>query len=322
MGSSVILPTPGQPKTGPDPSFQSASVPSLVTFEFNDLVPPSNVYINTGDGFAISWFSQLANINPVITARLLLPFGPISGQPDRGETDIEGDKRIRIGQVVIFQQQLNAAAVGIAASQFFPLQEGYLLSVSAGVLLGQVVKRGQTYVSLGLQRASIGGFRYQELFADYIVNAGDTGWPNGRIIQSTEGPGNALTITVANPAAGADWTQAVPVGARWRLVSWAATLTTSATVANRLVRAQITDAGNIPYSWGAPTQAVPASTAAIVSALQSTTPPVATETSVACVVPSNPYLFAGDKIGTNTLNIQAGDQWSNIRIKIEQWVEN
>lgn len=63
--------------------------------------------------------------------------------------------------------------------------------------------------------------------------SGESSWRRSRIVQG-----------VTSPAAGADWSQAVPAGHLWQLLAVTATLTTSAVVANRSAKLILGDGTN------------------------------------------------------------------------------
>ena len=320
MGSSVILPIPGQPDTGPDPGFKSGSVPALVSFNFTGLTPPSSLYINRDDNLIVKIVSSHAGITPFLQGRMLLALGPFKGQPDDNTDGI--DERQRYGYVQPFQSQFNPTTNRASNDFSIALAEGYLLGVTASVPQGQAVRRGECWMAVGMQRGpnAPNNYRTFQLVADYVASNMDVGWPGGRVVTSLDGIGFTNVQTVANPAAGADWSITVPTGAKWRLQSWSATLTTSATVANRAVRNIVSSGGATLFS-GSPNQTIPASQIAQVTAFNGITAPAANLVDVNVANPGVLYVRAGDVIGPSTLNIAAADQWSGIRVTVEEWLE-
>lgn len=120
----------------------------------------------------------------------------------------------------------------------------------------------------------------------------------------------SVLSALGNPAAGADWSNAP--GAGKACLSIVATLTTSATVANRVPQLVIKSGANIiAASPPAPAQAAGAavqyewSQVAFLSG--------ATGALVMMPMPLIP-LGAGWTIGTSTAALQAGDQWSAINL--------
>jgi len=133
----------------------------------------------------------------------------------------------------------------------------------------------------------------------------------GRI--SGEAPWRRYRIVnqVASPAAGSDWSVAVPAGRIWRITSIVAKLVTSATVATRNPYLVVSDGTTnavrvLPY----------ASQAASLTGLYSWL------TECSSTVVGNDQqndipeltLTAGWTIGTLTSGLAAGDQWSDIAL--------
>lgn len=128
-----------------------------------------------------------------------------------------------------------------------------------------------------------------------------------------------LSQQVAQPAAGADWVATVPTGVVWRVRCADFLLTTSSAVANRLVRLRFKDAaGNVLHTTQ-PTTAIAAS---------QTNQEMVFAPLVTIAGPNNspaqaPYpawltLPEGATIGSNTIALQTGDQFSSINLLVEQ----
>lgn len=299
MGSSVILPQPGQPTEGPDPHFTSASQPRRTTFRFDLVEPPVPQFVQPHELLLISTFASVASTNR-LTARILLADGSITGI------------------------SLDFTCIADRAFHFFtaPLYEGFLLSVTVLNISGVATKRGQTFVQVDIARGGpANNLKEYTLLADYLQSGASLGWPGGRIESTIDGPGWLHSVQQANPAAGADWAITVPAGARWRISSFAATLTTSATVANRIVRLQMNDAAVNNIMQTAPTAVIPASTTAVVSGFPGQSTPTTDPLTINVAMPGNPILPSAFRIVTSTIGIQAGDQWSAIWFEVEDWIE-
>lgn len=324
MGSSVILPSPGQPKEGPDPNFISASQPNVVSFGFKGIDPPSPLYLQRDDVLVLEVQGNVP-VTISINGRLLLAPAPRGGQPQPPETAGQAVVPLDVAAVIQpFQTAFRYTSVVGATQQIIvPMWEGYLLSVS--VTDGGSSQRGVTFVRAFIARAPttpLAPFPVYPLFSDYTTQNHVIGWPGGRTVYSTEGPGQLAISTVGNPAAGADWTLTVPLNFRDRIQSFNAQLVTSATVANRIVRVQnISGLGGIIWQSAAQ-QAIPASTTAQVSGSSTNVPSITDPTTVNLALPSPDFLRSGDKLAVSTVGLQAGDQWSNITVELEQWVDS
>lgn len=210
------------------------------------------------------------------------------------------------------------ATAGTPAQLVVEQMEGFILSATVET---PNAPAGQCYVQLQMARGRGTGDQTmgQLLCAGYPGQGFAIGFPQTPAGSPTGGPGQAVTATVANPAAGADWTYTVPAGVQLTLISVRAVLTTSAAVANRVPLLRVTnptaqiilDAGSpttqaasltYTYSWGAGAQSA-------------ASPP-----SIQIGIPQGLRVAAGATIQTVTAGIQAADQWSAITISSTQFV--
>jgi hypothetical protein len=293
----------GAHQTESDKTPAALSGPSsAVSFAFKQIIPPSELYVNVDDQLIISGAtSQTAEI-VTVNVRLLLPNGRVE------------DMQFQIRPV-------NTRAV---LKQAFGLAEGFLLSISASAAVA--VTRGQTFLRVALQRSASGtGNPAYVLLADYVTTQAIPGYPNGRILSPVEGPGNILTVTLGNPGAGADWSFALPTNTRWRLQSFRATLTTSAAVANRLVRVHVD--GTTGGLWNGPAMVAQTASQVITYSGGALTPIVGIDPTI-IMLPLPPNLIingasvAVQSFGSNTTAIQGADQWSVIAALVEEWLDN
>lgn len=126
------------------------------------------------------------------------------------------------------------------------------------------------------------------------------------------------TASVPAPAAGADWSYRVDGGTWQRILLASGTLTTSAAVANRVPRLTISDAdGNIYYQW---TVGIAQAAGATQRYSASITPLVGGIGGAGAGHLPMPALWlpAGFTLSTSTLLLDAGDQWSVIRLLVEE----
>ena len=120
-------------------------------------------------------------------------------------------------------------------------------------------------------------------------------------------------ILVPQPAAGAEWTYAVPGGEVWRLRSIYAELQASAVVANRNARVLL-QTGGLTFAR------LPADTSIAANILGRLTwidVGVAYAQGNTQVVPMPVIdLAAGDVISSSTGGLDVGDQWQNVAIQV------
>lgn len=292
------VPPSGQPEPLQPGEFTPSEPANVVTFKTTDIELPSALYIQRDDQIDVKGLSTLGGGDTItFSYRFLLPNGVIIP-----------------GQIVLAIQS------GIMKESTITLGEGFLLSLTA--IAQTAVQRGQSYVQASISRPSAApASQMQVLFADYVTSKYTAGWPNGRSISATEGPGAIVTVTHANPAAGADFAIAITSGIIAKIRSITMTFTTSAAVANRVPRWQIKDAvGNI-VAVCEPNQVVPASQTVFVT-LSTVVPNAAANVpDVVVALPTDEWLLPGYNVVTSTTNIQAADQYTTIFAEFEEWVQ-
>jgi hypothetical protein len=322
VGSSVILPPPGQPKRGPDPTFKSAAIPNVVSFGFDHVSPPSPLYVQRDDVINLQMITSQAGEIVDFNIRFLLPYPPQPGQPDVHGAQPAEVTQVAGGYLVTYNFSiLQSGALRTAQNQNVQMTEGYLLSVAATARTATFP--GQTFARVTLNRFRTTGSPSTAalpLIQSYVTIGTVYGWPGGTLKLISEGPGWLHSIQVANPAAGADWTFTEPANSRVRLQSLRALLTTSATAANRNIQLQITDGVNTVWIASAPASVL-ASTTQQFTAVGTNSPTGVVTTIFAVVVPPALLLPGAWTIATVTANIQAGDQWSSIWLGVEEWLD-
>jgi hypothetical protein len=120
------------------------------------------------------------------------------------------------------------------------------------------------------------------------------------------------TQSVVAPAAGADWAWTIPAGEYWELVSVYAKLVTSAAVANRFPSLIVGD-GVVTFARSAATGSQVASLTGFQLWVPGVTP--ASQNNINRGPLPTTYLGEGESIGSQTDNIDVGDQWSAIYLR-------
>ncbi len=322
MGSSVLLPPPGQPGKGPDPAFKSASTPNVVTFGFEKIGPPSPLYVQLDDQLVVTIAHSILNAQFQVSYRFLLPGGPVPGQPDQAvESNAAGVQQFR-GWIDVAVQIISAAEAPndrVQRSFKFDLPECYLLSVSIDGASGTTILVGQAFVNAGITRRGPGLTRYAQLFAGNVASGADLGWPGGPQRSAMEGPGWIHSLQVANPGAGADWTFTVPALARMRLDSFNAVFTAAVAVANRQVQLTVDDGSNTMWTDDLSAN-ITAGQTINVAVTQTNVPTGVVTTTLHMVIPPGLILAPGWRLRAVTGAIQAADQWSAIWLNLEEWI--
>jgi hypothetical protein len=283
-----------------DGEFVPSAPPYRVGFRLTDVSPPSPLYIQLEDVLTILFLGDFSPRTITVSGRILLPEGKIQ----------------------VFQRTFNYTATVFQVQQFqMQLAEGFLLGVTATA--GSSLGRGSTFARMYISRstASVPLSAVSQLLAgDYITASAPLTWPGGRCLFGAEGPGLINPLTGISASAGAQFTTTVPSGSdKWRLQSLQATLTTSATVANRFVSLSQSTGGNAVEVGFATAQT--AGTA--ITYHFSTGVPNGTigAGKVQIGLPQSLFLPSGGVIASVVVGMDATDAWSNIRAVVEQWID-
>jgi hypothetical protein len=228
---------------------------------------------------------------------------------------------LRADDGVIVPITFDFAMVAAGGTSQFPLQlsEGFLLSCG---LLTQTFSAGaMNYATVQIARplSAAGPATYETLVAGYLNVDYPITYPEGGLVRRTDGQGMLRTVSGSVPAAGADISETVPTGERFRLISVRAQLTTSAGVANRNAALLLDDGVNFiqlnaspfdqaasliwNYCWMDGIAASNSATSKIVN----------------LGIASNTFLDAGFHIRTTTQNLQVGDQWTAPIYTFMEW---
>lgn len=295
MSHTPIAPLGGSPA---EDTFKVYTLKSDVRFLSKAVQPPSVVYVDPNDVMQVGCATSQTNEAVTVSYRLL-----------RAD-----------GELILGQFQLFPPNTRVVTSRQEPLAEGFLLSVSCNAAVATT--RGQTFVRVFLTDQSLGaGQPSYMLMADYVTNAMAPAYPNGRILAPSEGPGWAHSIQVPNPLPQHVWTQFVPTNARWAVRSCFFNLTTDATAINRSIGLQLSSGGFLIYNGFSPSTVGPSVTVSYAGAQMT---PHVTSNPTALLVPLPPdvVLLSIGEISSAATPFGVGDQFTNIIIQIEEWLDN
>lgn len=272
-----------------------------VTFLLKNLAPPSILYVERNDILVVEALSQ-----------------------DTAETVNVFIRLLRADGTLVEIQDNVITASGLTATNFkrITLAEGYLLSLA--FVCTNATQRGQCFVKAFINRGNFNVFApnaARDLVSNYVTKAAPIGWPEGVLQYSTDGPGRLYRVQPGAPAAGADWTQVVPLNVRWRVKSIFVQLVTNANVANRQVVIQFRTSGTQVYWEGSANINIPATTTADVTCSPNLPYNSLITTIIQIPLPENAVIGNNDNIHSNTINLQAGDQWGNPFIEVEEWID-
>lgn len=262
--------------------------------------PPSQAFVTGEDNLRVSSFNSKTGVTLTISGRLY-------------------DLETRETRPFVFEHVPNTDRT--VKQTLHRLGKGYVLNAMVRATAGTTTF-GQCYVSLEIVRGFTGAtVVLGVLGTDYVSANQGIAWPGSPVKGPLEAQGNLRSITGSNPAAGAEFTETVPAGARWEVLVFHAQFNASAAVATRHPELTITDGTNelerVPSAAGITANGI---------ARIAVTPTNGMQTSSAganYVVPSfSPFLLtAGCQIKSTTLNIQAADQWASLQYLVRETID-
>jgi hypothetical protein len=259
---------------------------------------PSSVYLRLEDNLRITSYNSLASVVLNIRSRVLSCEGKVQASADVQTPNTDRS----------------------AKASILVTDEGWLLGGDVFVS-GAAPITGQTFVVVEIVRGNDANSAtpLQVIAAGYVTAKQPLTFP-GDVRSSLAGPGAIRAITGTDPAPAVEITEAVPTGARWRVISLRATLVTDANVANRNAAFGYDDGATTLYL----SQSDFAHTAGLsipynVAGHGYRGAPSAGFDRV--VGWPTPVLLAGQRLKTVTSSMQVGDNWSAPQMLVEEWLE-
>lgn len=255
------------------------------------------LYITGGDFLTVIIFTTASTSGLNLSARVLTPDWEIN----------------------LVSQSLDGVPTSTFTTKIFPIAEGLLLSLSVSNLNSGLADN-TCFVEVGLQHSSNTGVPQHTIIVQgYVTNLFSLEWPTlsvrGGVVNPTRY--TPVSATVANPAAGAEWTYTVGAGLSYQLETVRFQLVTSATVATRSARIRITDGTNELFKSDVnATQA--ASLTQQYYGGAGLAPFTASPTVFMVQIPVGMVLGGGWTVGSNSLNLQVADQYSGIFLSFTQ----
>lgn len=224
------------------------------------------------------------------------------------------------GRIQASEHDLVLTTDRVIATLSRQLGEGWLLGLTIRVV-GATSPYGATFaraqIVRGLEASAI---VLGTVCAGYVTSAQPIAFPAGPVRSMIEGPGNIRSITGTDPAAGAEWSETVPTGARWRLLSLFAQLVTDGTAGNRFPRLVVDD-GTTTYFASDPPAAQTAT-----QTIQYVTGSGIQRTAIGSLIPfwalpTDLVMMAGHRVRAVTAGIVAGDNWGAPQLLVQEWLE-
>jgi hypothetical protein len=205
----------------------------------------------------------------------------------------------------------------VASVSLITLAEGFLGNVQVRATTGSPAA-GKCFAIVELVRGRAGAVQpLATLLEGYVSDVQRLAWPGSALRSSVDTPGVSSIITGTDPAAGVECNDAVPAGARWEVLSWFATLVTSAAVANRVVTLIIDDGVSTLWTCDA-SAAQLASLTRNYNAYATGGAPDLTGATFRLPGPFPMDLPAGSRIRTSTALIDVGDNWGAPKILVRE----
>lgn len=225
------------------------------------------------------------------------------------------------GCIKPFDHQVAAPASRVAPATIIrKIGKGWLLNVTA---IASTAGTGiaQTMVTVDLVRgpAAAGGVT-GTLIQGPVSSLVRRAWPGSPIASTIDGPGVLRSITGTNPAAGAQISEAVPTGARWRFKSLLASLVTDANAATREVVLQFDDGTTVYAEFPATQTQITGLTRRYYFGDQRPFAALQQYATIPVDVPEI-VLAAGHRMRTVIQNGQVGDDWAAPQYLVEELLE-
>jgi hypothetical protein len=259
---------------------------------------PHAVYVTGEDQLRLTVLNALASVRVVVRGRF---------------QDLDG--RVRP-----FDTSLVPATDRTASTVTVRLGEGWLLNAHVFVSSASPLT-GQTFAMLSLIRGEgTAAIDVATLAAGPITAVQRIAYPGSPIANSLTGAGAARSITGTDPAAGAEVSETVPTGARWRLLAFNVVLVTSAVAGNREVVLTLDD-GVTNISEVAAGVAQPASVTRRYSFSRGVARFAPAASTVIAAPAPDILLFGGSRIRTVTTALDVGDNFGAPQLSVEEFIE-
>lgn len=261
--------------------------------------PASAIYTNGDESLRLSVLNALAGVRVRVAGRFM-------------HMD---------GRIEPFVDSLLPASDRSVSTKTIPLARGWLLNAQASISAA-APQTGQTFAVFTLVRGRTGNFEeLATLAAGPITAVHRLAWPGSPILSSIEGAGALRTISGTTPGVGAEVSETVPTGARWQLLQFAVTITTSATVANRVPFLVVDDGTNVLQQFGQGLATAASSTRRNYWTTGISMNATGFAGSAIQGFATTLMLLPGHRILTGTTALDAGDQYSLVRYTVREWIE-
>lgn len=175
---------------------------------------------------------------------------------------------------------------------------------------------GHCYVRVSV---AINGNIVHQLLAGYIYETKGVSWPHTRVEPTLPMFGQVNSQFGSNPAAGAECSITVPARKVWKILAFTATLVTDATAVTRQVHVLLDTGLGDPIECISPTTQTASLTRKYNGWHQGHNDANTDGTKITLNIPDGIYLPPSSTITTLTTNLQAGDNWGQPSVWVEEY---
>ena len=177
-------------------------------------------------------------------------------------------------------------------------------------------EQGQCHVRLSL---TVNSDIIQEIAAGWVTSNQSIAWPNTQQERPTAGRGRLVSVSGANPAAGAEISIVVPSNVIWLVRAVRFTLVAAAVAASRRVHLVFTEKDGMKFEVLSPTDQIISETKTY-SAIPGYAGGTATnDNDIIIPLPQDLILNPESTITTETFALDAGDNYGTPQAYIEEW---
>lgn len=208
-----------------------------------------------------------------------------------------------------------------AATSVHGLGEGMLMQAQLRLSSGTGTA-GHVFGILEIVRGLTGAVQpLATLLQGYISTVPRLAWPGSPIASALTPNGRHRVITGSDPAAGAEVSETVPAGARWRLAIFNFGLQASAAAANRLPLLTIDDGATILWQVGANVALTANLLGVYRTAIGATASVIGTQ-HYTLALPSHLMLLPGYRIRTVTTALDVADNYTAPIYVVEEFLDS
>lgn len=234
---------------------------------------------------------------------------------------LEGRRISPEGIIVPFAERHVPNSDRTAATTLHGLGEGLLTHAHLRLSSGTGTA-GHVFGFLEIVRGLTGAIQpLATLLQGYIATVPRLAWPGSPIGSALTPNGRHRVITGSDPAAGAEISETVPAGARWRLAIFNFGLQASAAAANRLPLLTIDDGASIVWQVGANVALTANLLGVYRTAIGAAASVIGTQ-HYTLPLPSHLMLLPGYRIRTVTTALDVGDNYTAPIYVVEEFLDS